>query len=94
MSQLLYVCIDSNEASKQHTIVNYLKFNGFDVMIKPLDVCDYVVSDRVGVERKNASDFIGSMKDGRLFNQARDMMEIYEKPIIILEGQMKKALKC
>jgi ERCC4-type nuclease len=91
--QPLHICIDSNEASKQHSIITYLKFNGFNVDVKPLDVCDYVVSDRVGVERKDASDFLGSMKDGRLFSQARDMAEVYEKPIIILEGQMKKALK-
>ena len=91
--QPLQICIDSNEASKQHSIITYLKFNGFNVDIKPLDVCDYVVSDRVGVERKDAADFLGSMKDGRLFSQARDMAEVYEKPVIILEGQMKKALK-
>ena len=91
--QPLNICIDSNEASKQHSIITYLKFNGFNVDVKPLDVCDYVVSDRVGVERKDAADFLGSMKDGRLFSQARDMAEVYEKPVIILEGQMKKALK-
>lgn len=89
----LHICIDSNEASKQYSIITYLKFNGFEVDVKPLDVCDYVVSDRVGVERKDASDFLGSMKDGRLFSQASDMSEVYEKPVIILEGQMKKALK-
>ena len=93
MSTQLHICIDSNEASKQKAIITYLKFNGFNVEIKLLDVCDFVVSDRVGVERKDASDFLGSMKDGRLFNQARDMAEIYEKPVIILEGSMKKALK-
>ena len=91
--QPLHICIDSNEASKQHSIITYLKFNGFNVDVKPLDVCDYVVSDRVGVERKDASDFLGSMKDGRLFSQAQAMAEVYEKPVIILEGQMKKALK-
>jgi Fanconi anemia group M protein len=89
----LHICIDSNEASKQHSLISYLKFNGFNVDIKPLDICDYVISDRVGVERKVASDFLSSVKDGRLFNQANAMAEIYEKPIIILEGQMKKALK-
>lgn len=93
MSEQLTVCVDSNEASKRKDIINYFKFNGFDVDIKPLDVCDYVVSDRVGIERKDASDFIGSMKDGRIFSQAKGMAEIYEKPVIILEGQMKKALK-
>ncbi len=93
MSEQLHICVDSNEASKRKDIITYFKFNGFDVEIKPLDVCDYVVSDRVGVERKDASDFIGSMKDGRVFSQAKGMAEIYEKPVIILEGSMKKALK-
>jgi ERCC4-type nuclease len=91
--QQLHICIDSNEASKQHSIITYLKFNGFNVDVKPLDVCDYVVSDRVGVERKDATDFLSSMKDGRLFSQAKDMVQVYEKPVIILEGHMKKALK-
>jgi len=62
MSKPLHICIDSNEASKHHNIITHLKFNGFNVEIKPLDICDYVISDRVGVERKDASDFIGSMK--------------------------------
>lgn len=93
MSDQLHICIDSNEASKRRDIINYMKFNGFDVEIRKLDVCDYVVSDRVGIERKDVSDFIGSMKDGRVFKQARDMAEIYERPIIILEGQMSKAFK-
>ena len=84
MSTQLHICVDSNEASKQQGIITYLKLSGFNVDIKPLDVCDFVVSDRVGVERKDASDFLGSMKDGRLFNQARDMAEVYEKPVIIL----------
>ena len=93
MSEQLHICIDSNEASQRQEITNYFRLNGFKVEVKPLDVCDYVVSDRVGVERKDVSDFIGSMKDGRVFSQAKGMAEIYEKPVIILEGQMKKALK-
>jgi Fanconi anemia group M protein len=93
MSEQLHICIDSNEATRRNDIVNYFKFNGFKVEIKPLDVCDFVVSDRVGVERKNCNDFLGSIKDGRLFSQVKDMTEIYEKPILILEGQMNKVFK-
>jgi ERCC4-type nuclease len=88
----LQICIDSNEASSRRDIANYFRLSGFSVEVKRLDVCDYVVSDRVGVERKDVSDFISSLKDGRIFNQARDMTEIYERPIIILEGQVGKAL--
>jgi ERCC4-type nuclease len=93
MSEALHICIDSNEASSRRDIVNYMMWNGVEVDVRKLDVCDYVVSDRVGVERKDASDFLGSMKDGRLFSQARDMAALYERPIIILEGQLSRALK-
>ena len=93
MSKQLHICIDSNEASGRRDIVNYLRLSGFEVDIRKLDVCDYVVSDRCGIERKDASDFLGSMKDGRLFKQAEGMVAVYEKPIIILEGEMSKALR-
>ena len=93
MSEALHICIDSNEASSRRDIVNYMMWNGVEVDIRKLDICDYVVSDRVGVERKDVSDFIGSMKDGRLFNQARDMAEAYECPVVILEGQLSRAFK-
>jgi ERCC4-type nuclease len=93
MVENLSICVDSNEASSRRDIVNYFRLSGFDVEVKRLDVCDYVVSDRCGVERKDVSDFLGSMKDGRLFSQARDMAEVYEKPILILEGRMSKAFR-
>lgn len=93
MSEALHICIDSNEASSRRDIVNYMMWNGVEVDIRKLDVCDYVVSDRVGVERKDVSDFIGSMKDGRLFSQARDMAAVYERPVVILEGQLSRAFK-
>jgi ERCC4-type nuclease len=93
MAEKLSICVDSNEASSRRDIVNYLRLSGFEVDVRRLDVCDYVVSDRCGVERKDVTDFLSSMKDGRLFGQARDMAETYEKPILILEGQMSRAFK-
>lgn len=67
--------------------------SGVQVDVQKLPVCDYVVSDRVGIERKNVNDFLGSVKDGRLFNQVRAMVDIYERPVLILEGQVSKALR-
>jgi Fanconi anemia group M protein len=71
--------------------VNYFRLAGFQVDVQKLDVCDYVVSDRCGVERKDVTDFLGSMKDGRLFSQAGDMARVYEKPILVLEGRLSRA---
>ncbi len=93
MGEALHICVDSNEAASRRDIVNYFRLSGFDVDIRRLDVCDYVVSDRCGVERKDVADFLGSMKDGRLFGQAKDMAEAYEKPVLILEGWMSRAFR-
>ena len=56
--------------------------------IKPirLEVGDYIVSRRVCVERKTVSDFVNSIVDKRLFQQAKDLSENFERPIIIVEG--------
>lgn len=93
MGENLHICIDSNEASVRRDIINYFRLTGFTVEIQNLDVCDYVVSDRCGIERKEVSDFLSSMKDGRLFNQARAMAEAYERPILILEGKLSRVFK-
>lgn len=93
MVEGLRICVDSNEASARRDIVNYLRLSGFDVDIRKLDVCDYVVSDRCGVERKSVADFLGSVKDGRLFKQAGDMAGVYERPVLALEGRVSRALR-
>jgi Fanconi anemia group M protein len=93
LSEGLQICVDSNEASSHQDIVNYLRLAGFQVDVKKLDVCDYVVSDRCGVERKDVSDFLGSMRDGRLFSQVGDMARVYEKPVLVLEGSLSRAFR-
>ena len=48
---------------------------------------DFVLSDRVVVERKEVDDFASSIIDGRLFQQAVKLKEAYSKPVIIVEGE-------
>lgn len=90
---MIEICVDSNEASSRKDIVNFLRLSGVEVNIKKLPLCDYLISDRCGVERKDVNDFLSSVKDGRLFNQVKDMTDNYEHPILILEGRMSNALK-
>lgn len=55
---------------------------------KKLLVCgDYILSDRIVVERKSLQDFIKSIMDKRLFSQLKQMRENFEKPILIIEGE-------
>ena len=93
MVESLWICVDSNEASQRPEIINYLRLSGCEVEVRRLPVCDYVVSDRCGVERKDAQDLANSLKDGRLFNQAREIAEAYERPILILEGRLTAVLR-
>jgi ERCC4-type nuclease len=93
MSKCLEVCVDSNEASARRDIVSLLQMSGCQVRVMNLPVCDYVVSDRCGVERKNVSDFISSIKDGRLFSQAKDIADAYDRPVLVLEGRLSRVFK-
>jgi len=93
MDKILEVCVDSNEASARREIVNLLQMSGCRVEVVNLPVCDYVVSDRCGVERKNVSDFVNSIKDGRLFSQAKVIAEAYDRPVLVLEGRLSRVFK-
>ncbi len=56
-----------------------------DVEIKQLAVGDYILSDKIAVERKRAEDFLESLINKRIFNQIDRLKEAYEKPILIIE---------
>ncbi|MFH0860992.1 MAG: DEAD/DEAH box helicase [Candidatus Altiarchaeota archaeon] len=58
------------------------------VELKQLEIADYILSDRVAVERKTVDDFLQSIVDRRLFNQASEMVRNFPKPVLIIEGNM------
>ena len=66
-----------------------LESKGLEITLKNLEVGDYVVSDRVAVERKTAQDFVASIIDPErnLFRQIADLSRSYERPVLILEGR-------
>jgi ERCC4-related helicase len=66
-----------------------LEAKGLEVTLRNLDVGDYVVSDRVAIERKTAQDFVASIIDPQrnLFRQIADLSRSYNRPVLILEGR-------
>lgn len=78
---------------REKEIVGQLK--KFDVIVNEtnLEVGDFILSDnRVVIERKTHSDFISSIIDGRLFEQARVMKENFSHPVIIIEGYSNRQI--
>ncbi|SFR32312.1 DEAD/DEAH box helicase [Halogeometricum limi] len=63
--------------------------DGVETRLETLAVGDYVLSDRVAVERKSVSDFLDTLTGGdrSLFEQIGDLSRAYARPILILEGE-------
>jgi Fanconi anemia group M protein len=68
------------------SVKDYLEDLGAMVKVLPLKVGDFICSERVCVERKTGNDFISSIIDGRLFQQAEELKDNFTKPIILVEG--------
>jgi Fanconi anemia group M protein len=68
------------------SVKDYLEDLGAVVKVLPLKVGDFICSERVCVERKTGNDFISSIVDGRLFQQAEELKDNFSKPIILIEG--------
>ncbi|MCX6775252.1 MAG: helix-hairpin-helix domain-containing protein [Candidatus Micrarchaeota archaeon] len=76
-----------DEKENRGTIGEILKELGVVVRVKTLPVGDFIISDRAVIERKTRSDFESSIIDGRLFKQAENMIDNFEKCIVIIEGE-------
>lgn len=59
-----------------------------NVNVRTLEVGDYVLSDRVCVERKTAEDFLSTLfdKNRSMFEQIINMKQAYIRPVLIIEG--------
>ena len=79
--------IVADEREKRSGIPDLLyKKYGIVVSYRMLPVADYIISEKVAVERKSVSDFVKSLSDGRLFDQVKRLKEAYPRPFIIVEG--------
>ncbi len=79
------VIVDQREY--RSNVVKNLAIKGVNIQPQHLDVGDYILSTRIGIERKNTEDFLSSLIDGKLFRQIQRLRNNYSRPILILEGE-------
>lgn len=79
------IYVDTRESGS--LVLRELNEMGVELRFKNLAIADFQISDEVIIERKTGKDFIGSILDKRLYKQAREMVESFNKPVIILEGE-------
>ena len=82
------VVIDQRELDS-HIARDLSTREGIHTRLETLSVGDYVLSDRVAVERKSVDDFLDTLTGGdrSLFEQAGDLARNYSRPVLILEGE-------
>jgi DNA excision repair protein ERCC-4 len=77
-----------DEREKNSGIPELLKNAGAVIDFAQLKVGDYVVSPETAVERKTVRDLVSSIYDGRLFVQCSDLVKHYQKPLIVVQGNI------
>lgn len=85
---MLRIYVDDRE--KASGIPDILKEYGIIVIIQQLTVGDYVISDKVAIERKSVNDLVNSVFDKRFFDQIERLSSAYEEPILLVEGNIEK----
>ena len=82
------VIVDSRERNQE--LVDQLEALGCSLVIETLDTGDYLLSDRIAVERKTIPDFESSIMSGRLFDQLDRMKKAFESPVLLIEGSRRE----
>lgn len=77
-----------DERERNSNIPDLLKEAGAIIDFAQLRVGDYVVSSETAVERKTIRDLVSSIYDGRLFVQCSDLVKNYQKPLLVVQGNI------
>lgn len=82
--------IDSKEKGRVNSSKKFYADKGHDVSVESLEIGDYIFDDRVVFEYKRLDDFISSVSEGRVFNQAISQFENFPFHYVIIEVSDKK----
>lgn len=85
----LKMIVDNRE--RNIGIISGLEERGIGLTFTQLPVGDYIISDRICIERKTVSDFENSIMDSRLFEQMNRLHQSFDKPVLLIEGDDSEA---
>jgi ERCC4-type nuclease len=69
-----------------------LKDKGTPILFENLEIEDYIIGDLI-IERKTSKDFIASVFDGRIFQQANKITSYTNRAILLIEGNLNKEIE-
>ena len=86
------ILIDSREKQRKIRAADHYASKGHSSTIKSLDVGDYVFSDQVVFEYKEIGDFMSSVLNESVFNEAANQAQEYPFHYVIVQGDLRSWL--
>ena len=87
------ILIDSREKERKGRAEIFYSGKGHDALVDTLDVGDYLFNDQVVFEYKEIGDFMSSILNESLFNEAANQSLKYPFHYVIIVGEMKTFVK-
>ncbi|MCX9085868.1 MAG: hypothetical protein OIN87_13840 [Candidatus Methanoperedens sp.] len=80
------IVVDSKE--KESGVVKALENQDIEIEIATLKVADYIVNHRIAFKRLTIDDILKSIfKDEKISGRIGGMTNVYERPLLIIEGE-------
>ena len=86
------ICIDTREKGRKLRANLYYNDKGHNAEVRMLDVGDYLFDDRVVFEYKEIGDFMSSIVDESLFNEAANQSLEYPFHYVVVVGDVRNYL--
>ena len=83
------ILIDSREKARKIRAADFYAGKGHSSTIKSLDVGDYVFGDQVVFEYKEIGDFMSSILNESLFNEAMNQALVYPFHFVMVQGDLR-----
>ena len=86
------IVIDSREKARKEPARIFYSGKGHEASIEMLEVGDYLFDDQVVFEYKDIADFMSSIKDNSVFNEAANQSLEYRYHYVIIVGDVRDYL--
>ncbi|XP_055274295.1 Fanconi anemia group M protein isoform X6 [Moschus berezovskii] len=85
------ILVDSREIVSGSEVVSSLRaIHGLQIEVCPLNGCDYIVSNRMVVERRSQSEMLNSINKNKLIDQIQYLQSMFERICVIVEKDREK----
>jgi Fanconi anemia group M protein len=78
--------ISDKEQNRIKSASDYYTRQGHEVTVTNLEIGDYIFNNKVVFEFKTTADFVASIQDNRVFNEAINQAENYDYHYVIIQG--------